>query len=309
MKAKNKNNAVQDIIISGGYGYLATKLAHRFDALGYNVHVIVRYIDKEKNRLLPALTHIIEYKNSYDSLSELKSYLVSTPFIIHAAAYFAPRNNYDEIDDLLNSNLALGLHLLQLATQTKAKSVINVESYWQYDSDGNVTPNSLYAASKSAFSVLFEYHGQKIGNAISAVLYDVYGEDDRRNKLLSALVQSQLKDEEFESTAAQQIIDFIHIDDVVSAFETLCTNERFWQSDRSFQRFAIRTMQEKTLQDYFCDIEEVLGHPLKIAVGKRPYSETQIMNPWLPAADKWIPGWLPHITFKEGITRMANGKS
>lgn len=308
MKAQNKHNAIQDVIISGGYGYLASKLAHRFFELGYNLHVIVRHIDKEKNRLLPARTHVIEYKNSYASLSKLKSKVCSRPFIIHAAAYFAPSNNYDEIEHLLSSNLALGLHLLQLATETKAKSVINVESYWQYDSNGNVSPNSLYAASKSAFSVLFEYHGEKIGNAISAVLYDVYGEDDRRGKLLNALVQSQLKNEEFKSTAAQQIIDFIHIDDVVSAFETLCTNQRFWESDRSFQRFAIRTMQEKKLQDYFCDIEEVLGHPLKIAVGRRPYSETQIMSPWLPATDKWIPGWLPQISFKAGITRMVNGK-
>jgi nucleoside-diphosphate-sugar epimerase len=77
-------------------------------------------------------------------------------------------------------------------------------------------PTSLYAATKQACEDLFEYF--QVSNQIKVktlVFPNIYGEDDRRQKLVNLLISSIRENNMINLSSGNQVMDLLHVSDAV----------------------------------------------------------------------------------------------
>lgn len=295
----------RNIIVSGGYGYLGRKLIGAYKDIGANVSTIVRERKKQGDELLPPDCRVYEYDGSLKSLHRLAPRVNEDTIIIHTATSYAIERGFEKVNSVFDSNIKFGSHLLKLAHEGQAGGFLNTESYWQFDAKGQVKPMCLYSASKASFSSLVEYYGYNLGRVTSLVLYDVYGEDDTRGKFLNMLLNSGGKSDCIPATSGEQVVDYVHIDDVVEAFMQAGKDIFERPMGPSFSRHTVRSGRALTLARYILEVEKVLGLSLNVNWGELPYPPHQIMLPWLPSDQRQVPNWRPKITFADGIRRMS----
>ena len=88
---------------------------------------------------------------------------------------------------------------------------INVCSAWQ---NINLYPkgDSLYSYTKNAFIEILNYYTKSAKlNVKNLYLYDNYGEDDNRGKIIELLIKSAIMDTSINLRSKNQLINFYYI--------------------------------------------------------------------------------------------------
>jgi CDP-3, 6-dideoxy-D-glycero-L-glycero-4-hexulose-4-reductase len=284
-------------LITGSTGYIGGKLAVHLADQGWHISLLVRPgVDKSLHPHLDKCNWY-EYDGTVNSLHKI-SIDSNKCVVFHLAAYASVKKEFDSIDLLIESNILLGMHLLSFMQYKNLSHIIFTETYWQFDKYGNDNPNTLYAATKMAFSNILKYSSKHGINSTCLVLYDVYGLDDDRPKLINHLLKERLSKGVIKLSSGKQIMDYIHIDDVLKAFH-LVAESMLSSDDIAYSRFAVRSMKEKTLKEYVEIILSNINANYKVRWGAIDYPKYQIMSPWLPSQNHSPPGWVPKISFTE----------
>ena len=103
-------------------------------------------------------------------------------YVIHLATNSERNNQVEVIEDIVRTNIELGLNILNASAKSNVKKIISAGSYSQ-----NVTllPLNAYTISKNYFEDLQRFFSIKhaLGN-VSIHFGDIYGPSDKRNKLI-----------------------------------------------------------------------------------------------------------------------------
>jgi len=291
-------------LLTGGNGYIGSKLAAYLLVKGWTVFLITRSL-KCKN-IQEDKCKQYEYDGTIDSLYQIPNITTSNCVVFHLAAYSSINNNDDNaIKSLYDSNILFGTHLLMFMRRRRLCRIIYAETYWQFGGNGEYAPNTLYAASKMAFTDILKYFSRDCIDSTCLVLYDVYSLDDTRPKLLNYLLSNKDSNKVINLSPGRQIIDYVHVEDVIEAFR-LAGDLSLGNDNIGFRRYAIRSMEERTLQEYIEIIEREIKPRYKICWGGADYPVHQIMTPWLPSKDLSPPGWVPKLRFSEVFKRYKN---
>lgn len=147
--------------------------------------------------------------------------------IINCAAYGAYPSQTDA-DRIYRVNLEVVRTLLDYARQRPGfRAFVQAGSSSEYglnceapsEADATV-PDSHYAVSKVAATSLVQYYGKKLGvPAWSLRLYSVYGRFEDSSRLVPNLLSCARKGKLPPLVSPDITRDFIHVDDVCSAFE------------------------------------------------------------------------------------------
>lgn len=287
-------------VLTGGLGYVGRHVADCLVAHGWDLVLLLR--PGARARLQSSLrgSRCVDYDGCLASLDALELDDSRTVFF-HLAASTETHDEFGSCDALLDSNIRFGVHLLSYMARHRQGKLISAESYWQFDHDGVLGGNCLYAASKSAFSLLLEYAGRSAARVIALVLYDVYGPDDERGKLLNLLVRHTMTRQPIDLTPGEQIVDYVHVKDVALAF--VMAGQALLQQPPGpgFQRHTVRSMQSARLRDVVETVGRVLGQVPPARWGAKPYPPHQVMRPWLPPDERQLPGWAPSIPLEVGL--------
>lgn len=311
MKLNKEKVGRRTAVLTGGTGYIGKRLnQHLLDA-GWDTILVIR----SENRFAPQVNgrvancRFVEYDGTQESLDKLYFQFDSEVVFFHLAAYSGVSGTGCNINKLVDSNIRLGAHLLEFAVKNKYKNFIYAESYWQFDQNGRQCGNTLYAVTKSAFSLLAEFYSKEL-NIISLVLYDVYGPNDGRGKLINSLIKGIKTQVAIDMTEAQQLHDFVYIEDVAHAFEvagisliTSCVRDK-----GSFYRYTVRSMEVRKLKEFVYLLADAVGFPATVRWGTRPYPQHQIMNPWFPEVTRQLPGWNTKFNFYLGIKEIIKNE-
>ena len=104
-------------------------------------------------------------------------------------------------------------------------------------------------------------------------------------------------------TAGGQIWDYVYSEDAAEALAAV--GER----GKDGETYLIASGQERTLKEYVLELREVLAPDAEIGFGEIPYGERQVMNLTADISKTTEDtGWVPRISFAEGIKRMAGRK-
>lgn len=220
--------------------------------------------------------------------------------VFHLAA--AGAKGSEDLDEIVDANVRLGAQLADAACLSGVECFIAAGSYFTRRGGTDAyQPVSLYAAAKKAFEALLTYYVQAHGlKAAVLCLYDIYGPDDPRPKLLNLLAESARTGRELKLSPGDQELDLLHVDDAAAAFlaaEAALGREtgpglKEWCAS-SGQRLSVRALVE-----LFC---ARTGLAPRVKFGGKPYRAREVMRPW---SGPPVPAWAPRVPLPEGLGRV-----
>jgi nucleoside-diphosphate-sugar epimerase len=288
-------------LITGATGFVGSRLAQQLADAGWAVHAIIRATSDclSLNRV-GAMPHL------HDGTIDRMMWIVQSArpdVVFHVASLVIAEHQPTDVARLLESNVSFGAQLLEAMHRSGEGLFINTGTYWQHFADADYSPVNLYAATKQAFVDLLRYYIDVAGiRAISLELFDAYGPNDPRPKLLSLLRDIAGSGRELSMTAGEQMIDLVHVDDVANAY--LAAAERLMRGEvKGLETYSVSGGQRVGLRRLVEMFESALGKPLNIKWGAKPYRPREIMNPWTRGAP--LPGWEPMIRLEDGLKAVA----
>jgi len=148
------------------------------------------------------------------------------PFaVIHLATYFSKKRDNKTLIKCMNINYFLSKMLYQVAVANSVNKFIYTGSNYESIRDNKkIYP---YILSKKRYSVFLKKSNSKKTNLICLYLSNVYGENDKRKKILNYLfkIRKTKKDIIFKVFKSSRI-NFIHVKDLMQIIK-ICISKKF----------------------------------------------------------------------------------
>lgn len=288
-------------LVTGATGFVGSHLARRLVREGWQVHILSRAGSR-----LPDAGEFAQVTNHiHDGSTEgmVRCVALAKPDVVfHLASLFLPQHATKDVEPLIVSNVLFGNQLLEAMRINEISRIINTGTSWQHYNNEDYNPVCLYAATKQAFEALLEYYAQACGvKAITLKLFDTYGPDDPRPKLFHLLSKAAKLGESLDMSAGEQLIDIVHIDDVVEAY--LIAAQRLLGGKVSqHECYAVSSGQPLPLKELVQLYAEVTKQTVNVNWGARPYRYREVMVPWHRGNS--LMGWSPKIKLSEGMRQL-----
>lgn len=232
---------------------------------------------------------------------------------IHLAALSTSRNDAEIIQPLLSANIEYGVRLLEALSRCEGfKLFVNTGSFAEYQFGTHLLSDAyLYTATKTAFRSFVDYfsHSGKGFRYITAVPYSVYGGQMTVKRLFDYILESQDSTEPVDMTAGEQVLDFIHVDDVAAFFTHVVAHaDRYMHLPENGMEFHLGTGRGTSIREVAALMETISGRKCNIRWGGRPYREQDIMHAVAPIGRNAVCGWKTNISLQEGIKRFIENK-
>ena len=275
-------------LLTGVTGFLGGYTARCLIADGWQVAAVVR--TSSRTELLPAAVReqIVFYDAEHMDLREIVRE-AAPDVVFHLATYYTTIHSYDEIDDLIASNVTFGTKLLDAMDRNNVRRLVYARSSWQHYSGDGYEPANLYAASKEAFDAIVRFYEAANGlQRIGLTLFDTYGEDDRRNKLLAVLPKIAAEGKRLALSPGEQQVDFVHAEDAARAFELAGSYLAEGRVELCGD-YIVSSGTAVTLRELIRRYECLRGEQMPVDWGARPYRVREVMIPW--RGGRILPGW------------------
>lgn len=203
-------------LVTGATGFIGRHLTARLVTDGWRVVSLQRSATAHApaSSALAGMGVQVEVFTSSDDVQRLARE-VQPDVVFHLATHFLKDHAPDDVERLIDANIAFGAHLLE-GLRGSGAIVVSAMSYFQY-SQGAPTPVSLYSATKQAFLEICEYYRVVCGLDVrQVVLFDTFGPGDTRNKLVPLLLQALRNGSTVHLGPSRQPINLLYVEDVVS---------------------------------------------------------------------------------------------
>lgn len=286
-------------ILTGATGYIGSNLARKLVEEGNDVNVIIR----EKSSLeliedIKSRINIFVYNSKIESLISLFK-KVEADVVIHLASLFISEHKSLEVNKLIESNIKFSTEILEAMKESSTKCIINTGTSWQHFENDSYNPVCLYAATKEAFESIIEYYAQSHNiKCITLELFDSYGPNDNRPKLLNLLERFSKEESVLSLSPGEQILDLVHISDIVEGY-LVAINRIANKNDNKKEKYVLSSGNRVKLKDLIELYELVTGRHVSVIWGAREYRKREVMIPWEYGVI--LPHWKAKITLKEGL--------
>jgi nucleoside-diphosphate-sugar epimerase len=229
---------------------------------------------------------------------------VKPDIVFHLASLFLAQHQIGDIDELVQSNIVFGTHLIEAMIANDIYKLVITGTSWQNMDNEEYNPVCLYAATKQAFETMITYYLKVTPlKVINLKLFDTYGPSDLRPKLFSLLRKAVQEQSSLLMSPGDQQIDLVYIDDVISAY-CLCAERLTSDLVMSMETYAVSSDMPISLKNLVGIYEKIGNIKLDIHWGGRPYRSREVMVPWNKGMR--VPGWKPRVTLEEGIRKLLN---
>jgi nucleoside-diphosphate-sugar epimerase len=290
-----------EILITGATGYIGFNLVKSLLGSQKKIHIVVREksnIDKLKLLSDNLIFHIFNGKSEQLHSIFAKS---KPKAVFHLAAKFVQQHDIHNIESLVESNLLFAIQLIDAAAESGVKYFLNAGSYLQYGINSR-HPSNLYAAMKSAFEEIINYYIKTTKmKACSLIIFDTYGPNDTRGKVMQRLLECCKRGEKLQMSPGEQKLDLVHIDDVVNAFLKAYEYLRLHEED-GIKNFGVSSGKLISLKELVALINKINNEHLCIDFGAKPYRKNEVMEPWQQF--ERIPGWNCEWDLDKGISSL-----
>lgn len=268
-----------NVLVTGATGFIGSNLCRKLLEKHYKVHILVR-----KTSTFEYLKDIVNEVNIYcwdEDIKELTKYLIENQIqcIFHLASYIKTEHIQEDVRKLINSNILYGTNVLEAMKYSNTKLIINTGTYWQHYNSEEYNPVDLYAATKEAFEKIIKYYVEAENiRCITLKLFDTYGENDKRPKLINLLNKFADEKKVLDMSLGKQKLDLVHVDKVtdsfIKAFELLEKN-----TNLKYDSYGVSSGKQISLREIVENFEKESGKKILVNWGARPYRKREVMEP------------------------------
>ncbi|HZG86174.1 NAD-dependent epimerase/dehydratase family protein [Paenibacillus sp.] len=288
-----------NVVVTGGTGFVGSHLVKRLVDLDCQVHVIVR--PSSELHLLKSVENKVNFhvfSGETNHLSEMFKQF-QPELVFHLASLFISEHTSEQVLPLIGSNVAFSAQILEAMAVSGTNYIVNTGTAWQHFKGEDYNPVNLYAATKQAFESILTYYVEARGvRATTLKLFDTYGPDDPRKKLFHLLHHVSMSGQRLDMSPGEQLINVVYIDDVVDAF-ILAGRLLIEQAIGNNSHFAVASNEVVSLRKLVSIYSELTGRDLNINWGGRQYRSREVMFPW--SNGPTLPGWTPKVSLEKGI--------
>lgn len=297
------------ILITGVTGFIGQNLLPQISKEYPNVQVMTLNRDVEKAAIMypvalyPNIVHI--------SVSDKQCIIDFDPeIVIHLAALNTSRNDSEIIKPLIDANIIFGIYLLDALSHCKSlKLFVNTGSFSEYRLNvRHANSACLYAATKTAFKTFLAYYADMCDfNYLTAVPYSVYGGNRTLKRMMDFLLESMDSSIPVDMTLGEQVLDFIHIEDISSFYLHVIDNLSVFIDLDKGEEFYLGTGRGTSIHELSVLMEQISGKHCNINWGACPYRVRDVMYAVAPIAKNVeLVGWKAHIDLKEGLVKLID---
>lgn len=285
------------VLVTGASGFIGKKLCTRLIEGGADVTALAK--DGEVEGIEPSRWCRADVTDYPSVLSCLE--LHQPEVVFHAAALVSGSRTLDIIDEMTAVNLIGSINIMRAAVETTRPKVIMCGSMEEApEGHHRESPNSPYAASKHAARIYGKmFHVQFNLDVTMTRIFMVYGpgqQDTRR--LIPYVITSMLQRENPQLGSGSRLVDWVYIDDVVSALGALASSE-----GTGGKTFDIGTGKLTSIREVVEKIGQAVDPTVKPGFGELPDrgSETEYRAEFEKLAS--ATDWRPQMALTEGLQR------
>lgn len=258
--------------VTGVTGYIGSKLVEHLAEEGHVVYAIVR----ESSKLNPLLTenenvNLVIYNGDEGSL---ESAIAESDYVIHLGALYTTAQDETSTKNLVASNILFSTQLFNAANNVNKDVVIATAStFSSLDGNGEYSPASLYAATKTSVEIIAKYYKDLSIHFLS--FPDTYGPGDWRTKVHNLVLKNEKWPFEFRSSSKQKM-RMLHVEDVIGhLLASLEQDEKGVHFHDIYETGTILTLKElsEVLTDKEClfnESAEIVQIPMKAREFSKP---------------------------------------
>lgn len=279
------------ILLTGATGFLGSHLARHFADRGESVAILKR--STSDTRRIDGLRRAIrDYDVDRDGVARAFQELGRIDIVVHTATCYG--RNGESVTEIFEANTAMPLQLLNAAIRGGTATFIHTDT--AIDRAVNA-----YALSKRQFA---EWGGQLAGAGkirfVNLRTEHFYGAGDDPSKFTTHVIRSCLRNVPvLDLTAGEQRRDFVHIDDIISAFAILV--DRSESLDRTYLEYGLGSGQAIRVRDFVETAHRLCASHTQLAFGALPYRASETMYSQADISGLRALDWQPRVGLLEGL--------
>jgi nucleoside-diphosphate-sugar epimerase len=294
------------IIITGSTGFVGRHLVPKL--------IIDKNQILELTRNLDASTQLYGESTQKYLIDENQDALVKTivefkpDVVIHLASFLTSLDDYNSLNKLLDANISFFCRLLDAVKNVDLKLFVNTGTFAEYfKGDNDFDPAYLYAATKIASRSFLDYYSKVYSfKQTTVVPYTIYGGKDTQKKIIDIISDSITSKTPIDLSPGEQVLDFIHIDDVTDFYVHLLDNFDKLSQKTNFQ---LGTGVGHTLRQVAQLIEGISNNKTNINWGGKDYRPSDVMYAVADLSNLFILlGWKPKLNLNEGVSNYLINK-
>lgn len=281
------------ILMTGATGFLGSHLLRALLEQKFQVVVLGRQVSR-RERIAPLLSRVVFYERERCDLNEVFEQH-SFSMVVHCATHYGRRA--DLPTDIIEVNLALPLHLLQLCRSWGVRAFLNTDTVL----DKRV---SHYTLSKKQFvEWLRVFSDEMVG--VNVALEHFYGPGDDESKFAMFIVRQLLAGvENLSLTPGEQKRDFVYVEDVVRALQLII--ELCLRRDCGFHEFEVGSGHSASVREFVCLARRIAQGSVpttRLDFGALPYRAGEVMETHINTSQLEALGWHAQVSLEDGLTR------
>ena len=298
-------NVKKSAVITGASGFVGSNLARHLIHNEWRVNILCREsTDFSKVDLDLERVRLFRNDGSFSALKNCLGQIEKGSIVFHLASLFKSEHGALDLDGLIDSNIRFPINLLEAMSFHGFNRLINTGTSWQHFKSADYEPVNLYAATKQGFEDIIEYYVRaKKFSVVTLKLFDTYGPNDRRNKLVQLLIEAGINNRQVDLSPGEQLIDLVYIQDVLNAYEA-SANLIFKSLDASHDKFFISSGRACSIKQLVSMLEIKLEKKLLVSWGKRDYRDREVMLPCYPSS--LVPNWQPKTSLESGLSAVID---
>jgi UDP-glucose 4-epimerase len=290
------------ILITGATGFVGSCVTRLLVEQGREVVLLMRP-ESNSRRIHDLLDRCTVIRGDMSRLEELRKPL--TEFAPQAVLHLAWEGvkGADRNSHMQMQNVSSSIELYRLTEELGCKFFVGLGSQAEYGPlQGKISesaptrPTTAYGAAKLATGLVLERTAVASGRSFAWLrLFSSYGPDDDPSWLIPYMINSLLAGEKPSLTRAEQVWDYIHVDDVATGIVAALDSQV-----RGF--FNLGSGQARPLHEIINLIRNTINPMLPLGFDELPYRPDQVMH---LEADIFsltsTTNWSPKVTLDDGI--------
>jgi CDP-paratose synthetase len=291
---------MQTILITGGSGFLGSKLATDFQQKGWRVILALRngylpdklvdVINKDNINVVEVVNGVI--KESSDIRADV---------VIHAATCYG--RSGESWAQIAEANIALPLGILTQVEKIGFKLFVNFDTFFNEKMvfEGN---EAIYVRTKQIFSdIMASVSGSTAAKYANLKLEQVYGPGDNEKKFIPQIIRLlNSGSESIKLTKGEQKRDWVYVDDVVASVQTVVSNiDKLGQ----YEEFGIGAGESFSIKEIVEYLKKITGSQSELHFGELSYRIGEIFDSKANSANINRLGWRPIVDWHSGLEKTV----
>lgn len=294
------------VVITGASGFIGYALTRKLSSMQIKVWAVVRE-ESKKIQALQNLSNVEIVECNLEHYGQLEKLVQERGFdaFFHFAWQGVVGKNAQDLHIQMD-NVKYACDAVYAAKELACNRFIFASSIMEYEvmklmeTELDADKRNIYRTAKITSHYMTRIIANDLGiNYNAAIISNVFGEGEISDRFINSTLRSMMKGMRTSFTEANQLYDFIYIDDAVEMLMLIAKN------GHRNKNYYIGSMEPRILREFIYDIRDCVDSSIEVGIGEHKefvgvsltYHEIDIKSCYNDF------GFVPRYSFKDGIRK------